>query len=189
MCGVATHQESLLAVLAAGGPEVCLTTAELAARSGLTRKQVGEASGKLVRRNLIERAEVGCFRLTDHGRAHVAAGTPLTSAPIKQFTAMRRHRDSLRVRAWRAMRMRGKFTIADVAGLALRPGEREGEVQRYLRTLFRAGYLRRLAGGGPCLRYALVRDTGPEAPMLIDGRRAVRDPNTGDTVAVGSGDD
>jgi predicted transcriptional regulator of viral defense system len=172
----AAHQTTILRAVP---PDACLTTAEIAEATGLERKAVTQAVGKLIHRDLIERAEVGCFRLTTAGAAAQADGMELTSAPIKQFTDMRKHRGSLRVRAWRAVRTLGKFTIGDVQAMASREErDAQGGVQRYLLLLERAGYLRRLRKQGRELRYALIRDTGPEAPMVARDRRSVKDMNT-----------
>lgn len=159
----------------------CLTTAQIAEATGLERKAVTQAVGKLIHRDLLERAEVGCFRLTPAGAAAQAQGVELTSAPLRPYTDCRKHKGSLRVRAWRALRSLGKATIGEVQAMAARDErDAQGGVQRYLLLLERAGYLRRLRKQGRELRYALIRNTGPEAPMVARDRRSVKDPNTGE---------
>lgn len=181
MSGGADNQTSILRALPEGA---CWTTEQIAEVTGLTRKAVTQAVGKLISRDLVARAEVGCFQLTDAGVSAQADGVTLTSAPLKPFTDMRKHRQSLRVRAWRAARMLGKFTIGDVQAAAARDErDAQGGVQRYLLLLERAGYLRRLRKRGRELRYALVRDTGPEAPMVRRDRQTIKDMNTGEIFA------
>lgn len=192
MCGEATHQMAVRAALAERG---CLRTEALAEAAGLTHRQVVSATGKLIVRGLVERVEVGCYRLTAEGEASHAAGEVLTSGPTGPHAAPRPPaRRSLRARLWRAARLRRKFTIGELVRLAARDGERDprGNATRYLALLCRAGYLRRLPGrqadGKPnssgLIRYALVRDTGPEPPVVVvdDACRptAMRDPNTGE---------
>jgi len=181
MCGAADTQTAILHALPEGA---CWTTKQIAAETGLTRKAVTQAVGKLIRRGLVERAERGCFHLTATGKVAQLHDVPLTSAPLRPFTDMRKHRKSLRVRAWRAMRVQQKFTIGEIEAMAAR-GEKHanGGIQRYLLLLERAGYLRRLRKRGRELRYALVRDTGPEAPMVRRDRKAVKDMNTGEVFA------
>lgn len=181
MCGGADHQTSILRVL----PEdACWTTEQIAEATGLTHKAVTQAVSKLIRRDLAFRAERGCFQLTEAGAIAKADEAILTSAPLKPFTNMRKHRKSLRVRAWRAARMLRKFTIGEVQATAARDErDAQGGVQRYLLLLERAGYLRRLRKRGRELRYALVRDTGPEAPMVHRDRHSIKDMNTGEIFA------
>jgi hypothetical protein len=82
---------------------------------------------------------------------------------------------------WQAMRiMRGHFSVADL----LRTCDiSESAVHKYCRALARAGYLRllwpRVSGrAGSRDIWALVRDSGPHAPIKRQDGSAVWDPNT-----------
>ncbi len=104
-----------------------------------------------------------------HGKPRVVAGT-------------------LREKAWRAMQIKGKFTLTDLCRAALTGEEAardpRGNIAHYLRGLARAGIVAAMktrpaaAGGGGEKRWLLVRDLGRLAPTL---RRtgAVYDPNAG----------
>ncbi len=83
---------------------------------------------------------------------------------------------------WQAMRiMRGGFTTATLLTTA---DTGESAVHKYTRALARAGYLRlvkpRMSGHtGSRDLWALVRDTGPLAPIRRHDGSGVYDPNTG----------
>lgn len=83
---------------------------------------------------------------------------------------------------WQAMRiMRARFTTADLLTTA---DSSESAVHKYCRALGQAGFLRLVQGrvsGRPGSRdvWALVRDTGPTAPIRRHDGRGVFDPNTG----------
>ncbi len=78
-------------------------------------------------------------------------------------------------RLWRAMRMQQTgFTPGELIALCAVP--RKG-VEKFVRGLTRAGYLR-AERGGPARRYVLLRDTGPMPPRVSrDGRGVVLDLN------------
>lgn len=83
---------------------------------------------------------------------------------------------------WQAMRiMRARFTTGDLLTTAQTS---ESAVHKYCRGLARAGFLRLVqarVSGRPGSRdvWALVRDTGPTAPIRRKDNSAVYDPNTG----------
>lgn len=80
----------------------------------------------------------------------------LQPARLKSANASPTWRD----RIWAVMRQQKKFTIDDVvlkSGVARRP------VRDYLDGLIHAGFVSRQTGTG---QYLLVRDVGPEAPVL-----------------------
>lgn len=90
----------------------------------------------------------------------------------------RRHQPSARQRMWQSMRILRRFTIGDLEATA--EATRHG-AQRYVSGLERAGYLTRAAERvsgvrGGAVQFRLVRDSGPQAPVLYRG--AVRDLNT-----------
>jgi len=89
---------------------------------------------------------------------------------------------SKRRQIWQAIRILAAFTKHQVAAVTGLP---YSSVNNYLAYLERAGYLVRLPGRAPAgagpgpVRFRLVRNTGPHAPIpWMDGR--VYDPNTGE---------
>lgn len=83
---------------------------------------------------------------------------------------------------WQSMRiMRARFTTADLVSTG---SASESAVHKYCRALSRAGFLRLVqarVSGRPGSRdvWALVRDTGPKAPIRREDGTGVFDPNTG----------
>lgn len=188
--GNAHNQMALIRALPAGA---CLTVDDLTAVVPMDRRVIVKTAGALVTRGLLERVERGCFQLTAEGRRVVESGESLSSGPQGSHTGARTpRRTTLRTRLWRAMRVHGKFTVGDLLTAAVRGAEKDPEnnAHQYLRRLQEAGYLHRLpvrrkgtalTSNGFC-RWTLIRDTGPDAPML---RRTatgweIRDPNTGE---------
>lgn len=177
---------TILATLAGG---VCMTIDQLDANLPLTRRQISDGAAKLILRGLAERVEAGCYQLTPAGQQALAAGTTITSGPRGRHTGGMRKapRDTLRQRAWTAMRMSGAFTIGDIAMAAGRAGDAapETNVQRYLHRLKKAGYVTELQvrARGTALtsngfkRFRLLKDTGPLAPVWSDARGQMVDRN------------
>lgn len=184
----APHQNILLRALPA---DACLTLDELAPLVAFCRKALTQALAKLVTRRLVERIERGCYRLTVDGQQAVAAGIELTCAP-QSYNPPAIRRNTLRQRVWNAARMQtGSFTAGDLARLAAKEElSAEPGASFYLRALAKAGYLRRLpkrklcdaARGAVPIRYALIRNTGPIAPVVNRAQGSLRDPNTGEVV-------
>jgi len=169
-------------ILRAIGSDACLTIEALEAATGLSRKAISQACTKLVYRGFVDRVETGCFQLTKEGRIVVSNNAVLNSAPIRPFGKKRKHGKSMRIRIWRAVRLKQKFTISDIVTLASKNEKAPRDsVQRYLRLLFQSGYLRDLKSDKRTRRYVLIRDTGPEAPMIQRDKKAVYDPNTEET--------
>ena len=87
-----------------------------------------------------------------------------------------------RYRVWRSMRILRRFIVPDLIATA---EAGESNVQRFVKALLLAGYLRvskpkreGSKGGHPI--YQLVRDSGPNPPRVrVDG--TVFDPNTDTT--------
>ena len=106
-----------------------------------------------------------------------ADGSGITN-PNRREPITRSDPNSLRAKAWRAMRVFGQrrvpFTLIDIATRIFDAEWRLDNLSTYVRALVRSGHLRRLTEG----RYRLVSDTGPHSPIL---RRtaAIFDPNTG----------
>jgi hypothetical protein len=171
--------EALEAVLAAVPPAACLTIDELRAALPFTRNTLAGMLGALVLDGMVERVEAGCFKRCIPARQQVpTAGQPDLRKPRKRL-----HGDVQR-RLWRAMRLRRKFTIAEVVQLASREGEKSinSSAVAYARALAAAGYLRLLprAKGSRAQRWMLIRDTGSAPPTARrqDGQRWLMDPNT-----------
>ena len=82
---------------------------------------------------------------------------------------------------WQSMRiLRGRFTSADLLTTA---DSGESAVHKYCRALCQAGYLRLVQAAesgrtGSRNVYALVRDSGPAAPIRRADGSGVYDPNT-----------
>lgn len=167
----------------------CLAIDELATATGLEHRAVSAAAAKLVRDDLVERVARGCFQLTAAAREALASGTEVVfrSGPRGPTPRTRPVAGSLRARLWHAMRIREKFTIGDLLGLAAQDETQAPcNAGRYLSDLARAGYVRVLARRAPghkptsngCLRYSLIRNTGPLAPIVRRKRAEIYDPNT-----------
>ncbi|MGE4527983.1 MAG: hypothetical protein AB7D00_06410 [Rhodospirillaceae bacterium] len=182
-------------LLAALSRDACLTVAELVAASGLDNRVVVKAAAQLIGRGLADRAEVGCFTLTAEGEAFRASGKEVTSGPKGPLTQSyrRARRTTLRDRLWAALRVRRKASIPELLELASN-GEAAALslAQKYTSALCRSGHLRELRrdpGTAPTSngfkRFALIRDTGPEAPLVRVRAREVYDPNTGETYPLG----
>lgn len=172
--------------------DTCLTLSDLGMALDLSHQQVSAAMSKLVARGLIERVEQGCFQLTPDGHQAVIDGLVIKSGPRRGHTGRRTAlRDTLRQRAWNAMRISRRFTIRDLAAAASRGDEADAveNVARFVRELHRAGYLQKVGrepgtapGSTGFLRFALVRDTGHRVPVYSAKKRSILDYNTGEDV-------
>lgn len=181
-------------VFAALSRDDCRTPEALADMTGIERKAVVKAVGRLIARGWAERAEIGCYRLTEAGAQARADGVRITSGPNASLTGRRparRRRSPLFELIWRSLRIRGKATIPDLLELAGRDGKTAANTASvYLAALVRAGYVRILPKREPGTaltsnghqRYQLIRDTGPLAPVRRAGRGELFDPNLDRTV-------
>lgn len=185
--GNATHQAALLAVMATGNGG-SLTIDQLDATLPIGRKQIATAAARLIQRAYVERAETGVYRLTLTGRKALEDGVSLTSGPHRKRRKYPVLQDTLRQRAWKAMRLNTRFTVPDIVTLAARDtdGDAEGNIRRFCHQLVRCGYLAQLPGlvrgnketspGFAC--YRLLRDTGDAAPQYRAKDRGFYDRNT-----------
>lgn len=163
---------------------------------GTIVRKVGEALGiptagardvcrRLAARGLLERYK-GVYCLTEAGREALAGGAEVLTGPRKGGCA-ERHKDSLRSKAWRALRIRRKVCLDDLLSLVLdseatKADEKRArnDLVRYLAALTASGHLAQLpARGGPA-RWLLTRDTGPCAPAWHKAGRTLTDTNTGE---------
>lgn len=169
----------------------CRTIDQLDASMDHGRKEIVEATGRLIYRGLVERVEIGCYQLSPEGKDFAASGEEIKSGPFRADRGKcRKPRDTMRQRAWQAMRMSGSFTIGDIAMAAAGPNDinPEGNLQKYFRALRHAGYLVELPvrAQGTALtsngfkRFRLLRDTGFKAPIYRANKRMIFDHNLGD---------
>lgn len=180
---------ALLQRLSAG---LCLTIDQLVVDLDLTRRQVSNAASILLRRGYLERMAVGCYQLTEAGSAAAVAGEIITSGPNGPRGKALQVKNTLRERAWRAMRVRRRFTVPDLVADAAAAGDTQPtqNIQRYLGDLQKVGYVvelpRRAAGAALTSngfkRWMIARDTGPRAPVALSKVKGIHDFNTGEDV-------
>ena len=182
-------------VLHALSPGACKTLPGLSDALGLTHRQVTNAAAALIGKGLVERIDIGRYRLTENGERAVAAGVVITSGPNAPFEAVRRPMvDTLRQRAWTAMRIQRGFTINDLLVASAVGAERNAvsNLQRYLAALSTAGVVRRMKrrvagtrlGSSGFLKYQLLMDLGEIAPVVRSARRVLHDHNSGLELAL-----
>lgn len=180
--------QALLNAIATAAPRDCITEARMVEITGHDARSVENSCLKLRKHALLVKTARGCHKLTAAGRAAHQAGTiRLTSGPKGKHIAARINRGTLRERAWTAMRLKGKFSIADLAMLCMQGTERdiESNLRKYLRALERVGYVRQLAirehgsalTSNGFVRYQLMVNTGPLAPVWRLAHAKVYDPN------------
>ena len=168
----------------------CITEQDLMTQTGFTAHQVDQACLKLRKHGLLEKSDQGCHTITDAGAAAIANNKVLRSGPNGMHTGKRKlSKNTLRIRVWRAIRIRQKFSIPELSMLVAEGGEKDitSNIGKYIRALNKAGYLTELAKRerGNAItsnghkRYWLVpeMDTGPEAPVWMVSKQAVYDPN------------
>lgn len=151
---------------------------------------VSDSCRTLARRGLLTMSE-GLLEITERGRQCLADEVEITSGP--GLGGPVRRAQTLRERAWRAMRLRRKFGLDDLLALVADGTEKDAaaDVRRYVRALEDAGYLVRMRGGqraaargAPTWMLEDERNTGPEAPRWNTSARRVTDPNTGTVIRV-----
>lgn len=183
------EMQSAVLRLAVAGDRLEVAAAAVSLRAA--RRSVSRAACALVARGYLCRLRTGLYQITADGRAALTLGVTITSGPPGPRNRARLVCDTLRVRAWRAMRVRRRFTIGELVADA-EGGERQphGSISKYVAALKAAGYLRelpnRLPGTAPTSngfkRFILVTDTGPRAPVYRPAPRLLHDPNTGEDV-------
>lgn len=186
--------ETLLKAIGEAAPSDCITEARLAELSGLTAKQVEFACYKLRKHGFIRQTSSKCHKLTDAGRAALAEGAKLRSGPRGRETGFRSRDPGLRQRVWNCLRIGRKLTLDDIQMRVVEGGERDAysNIRKYVRALCRAGYVmemeRREAALNPtsngCLRFLLVTDTGPAAPIWRVEHKSIYDPNIEREIAL-----
>lgn len=186
--------ETLLKAIGTSAPRDCITEARLVELTGYTAKQVENACNNLRRHGFVARTGKGCHRLTDAGRAALAEGAALRSGPKGPETGRRSRDPGLRQRAWNCLRLGRKLTYDDIAMRVVEGPERNARdnIRKYVGALAKAGYVqvmeRREAALNPtsngCLRFILVSDTGPLAPIVRVSRNTLYDPNLEREIAL-----
>lgn len=170
----------------------CFTARDVELATGMTAKQVENALAKLRKHDLIKQTQPGCLRLTAAGKAAAEGGQKFRSGPRGRQPGSRGRSEGLRARAWRAMRVRRKFSVADLIMLSAQGGEGERDPEsnllKYIRALTRAGILVELkhreaptsltSNGGKRWWLMETRDPGPLAPTVRWKRNQVYDPNS-----------
>lgn len=102
---------------------------------------------------------------------------------------------TIRQKAWRAMQVKGKFTVSDLVRNVVTAADQDknprNNISHYVKRLARAGILaelkRRAAStsltGSWGKRWILIRDLGREAPVARHNG-SIYDPNTGISIPV-----
>jgi hypothetical protein len=184
----------LSAALGAVGRYPC-SLCEAADRLPLDPQTAFAIIGRAIALDLVDRDAEGFLGLSERGRKFIVEGDTSVRPFIGSPTGARRPvADTLRQRGWTAMRISGRFTVASIAILARRPTDRypEDELRRYFRALRSAGYLALLpvragdpkAGAAAPQQWRLIRDTGPQAPVLRKRGTLMFDPNLGEHAPV-----
>lgn len=168
----------------------CVRLCDVEKFTGLTATQVEQGCLKLRKHGFIEKSDEGCLSITDAGREAVCAGTKIRSGPKGSQIAPKVNKNSLRIKVWRAIRIRSKFSIPDLAMLVAEGGEKDitSNIGKYIRALEKAGYIVKMPKREPGtkmtsnghIRYWLLpeRDTGPLAPVWRVAANVMYDPNT-----------
>jgi hypothetical protein len=185
--------ETILKAVALAPGEECVTEARIAELTGLTAKQVEQSTLKLRKHGFLNKTGRGCHKITQAGKDAVMGGGSLRSGPKGRHTGQRNCSHGMRQRVWNVLRMGGKRTVDDILMLVIEGGERDARsnVRKYLQALVRGRYvtvmqqreapLNNTSNG--CLRYLLVNDTGPLAPVWRVSRGTLYDPNFDGEVA------
>jgi hypothetical protein len=92
---------------------------------------------------------------------------------------------------WRTLRRQTVCTVFDIQSTLDLPDD-AGTIRSVLSRLVRTGYVARMAkrepglrqGNGGRVRYRLIQDTGPLAPIWNPGTRRLVDRNTGVTIEI-----
>lgn len=184
----AWKSEQLLTAVGQASPHECITEARMAELTGFDAKVVENCCLKLRTHGFLTKTARGCHQLTPAGIAAWREGAKLRSGPKGAHIGRKTVSGTVRERAWSALRITGKGSIPDVIMLAAEGGERDiaNNIGKYFSALERAGYLRQLRvrepGTSPTsnghVRWLLVRNSGPLAPVWRVKAGTVYDPNT-----------
>lgn len=168
----------------------CITNARLVEMTGLTPDQVESSTANLNKHGFIKRIDQGCYRMTQAGITALEMGKSFRSGPRGVMQKVKQHKDSVRVRVWRAIRIRNSFSLDDLITIVSQGGEKDirSNIGKYIKALECAGYLIRMAkkqqgtaltsNGFARWRLDLEKNTGPQAPVWRQSAGTVYDPNT-----------
>ncbi len=153
-----------------------LTPSEAGKMLSRPRRTMQEALSRLVRRGLAV-SMGGRYACAPQGVLFMESGGEIrcgSSAPRKKIRVVE---GTVRNKTWRAMRIKGKFSLDDLARAVL-DGTEAGQdptdnIRKYAVALQKAGYLiemkKRITGSSihsnGSKRWMLARDTGPKAPI------------------------
>jgi hypothetical protein len=190
--------EAVLTAVATAEPGDCITERRLVELTGRAPKDIEMSCLRLRKHGLLVRTSGDCHKLTRAGLAAVAEGKTIRSGPQGPRTGRVVQKGSLRARAWRAMRIKRKFTVADIAMLCVEGGERdvESNLLKYLWGLERAGYVKKLPvrerGTAPTsngyVRWMLLVDNGPLPPVWRQAHGTLYDPNVEADICLARGE-
>ena len=171
-------------------PELCIREADLVALTDMSAHHVEQTCLKLRKHGLLVKTDIGCHTITAEGVEAINSGKTFRSGPKASLNAPRNmNQKSRRARAWLAMRIRNKFTLADIMMLVVEQGDKDptSNLGKYFRALEKAGFLVALKrekgsqqGSNGFKRYWLLpnRNKGPLAPLWRPHKKTVYDPNT-----------
>lgn len=167
---------------------------DVAAVAGLSRRTVANRIQRLKARGFVEIGTrgrtAGFYRLTALGRRVVDTGVSdlarTKRGALTQAAPRRPKKKTARDRAWWHLRTNGRLTLTEILTLMDWGARNPTTVAVYLRDLWRAGYLEvarhRAPGTAPTsngdIRWMLMKNTGPLAPVVQRGRGRVWDPNS-----------
>jgi len=121
------------------------SSSDLAARLGKAVGTINRTLGNLVFRKLVRTASRGVFEPTAAGRKMIADGETVKSGPRpgKSQSPRSAKPDTFRVRIWRAITTKKKFTISEIVQLAANSTDKNpiDTARRYVNDLRRADYL------------------------------------------------
>lgn len=151
-------------------------TGAVAEAAGVDAAEARRLLSMMVARQLAESPRPGQWRATAHGVAVLTAADRPARAP--------KGAEGLRGRFWNVLRKLKKTDVAQLVTMAGAGNEKNPEhnARLYLKALTDAGYLTRMKRRGPHgeMTYALVRDSGPRAPIVSHRKQTVTDPNNGE---------
>lgn len=176
--------QTLLTILA-GGHE--LTPKHAHALLGRAYSTISDALRNLARHGFAQ-SVCGVYMATPEGAEFLAGGGEIKCGPAGPNGKPRIVENTLRCKAWRAMRIKQKFGFDELATACLDGSETARDpvnnINRYVSALAATGYLvemkRRTPGSSlkspGKKRWMLVRNTGPKAPVRRENGD-VWDPN------------
>lgn len=175
-----------------------ITLAKLTKATGLTGEQVKNAVDRLSKRGLVVHVGLARYQRSAAGDKFIAAGAKVKPGPGAGGKRPLRAddaagRDTLRDRAWGALRQLRKATLPELIELAGKGTEADptANLRRYLWKLVEYEIVHKLKRRAPGLaptsngfvQFLLVRDLGPKAPLWRSSTRHLIDRNS-DTIIV-----